>query len=466
FIIYHTFPQYMKYVHTNIISKDWKALAGFYIQVFQCKLLLPQRNLSGDWLSEGTGVKEAKLKGAHLRLPGYGTKGPTLEIFEYDKMEDQADPLPNRKGFGHLAFEVAEVNKVLEQVLALGGKAYGSVVTKSIEGLGTLTFVYVQDPEGNIIELQNWGNVLAKKDTPTALDDSEKLPKEEELPLIVKRDSEEVLLDRPTNWSTESDSDLETPRSKRALLDALQRDLDASKYDLDATKEEVKYSREDAKYQVQKTKASLQYDPDTALEVPKSKQELLAELKTEMQSSETEEVVLPKAKQTTETPPIVRKEVEKIELPPIPSNLRVEFKKDKTVVVLDLDHLKLTLPSDTLAQNLWSFSNLTHPDNTAKTFLEQLGEAYRADLVPLKKQYKADATDKENEQEWALTPRLKDSLTHFIGKCEAGRNTLEELKLEQINRSPKEWIETYENLLILTLAVEAQGGTNIRLAYL
>jgi catechol 2,3-dioxygenase-like lactoylglutathione lyase family enzyme len=456
----------MKYVHTNIISKDWKALAGFYIQVFQCKLLLPQRDLSGDWLSKGTGVKEAHIKGGHLRLPGYGKKGPTLEIFEYDKMEDPANPLPNRKGFGHLAFEVEDVNKVLEQVLALGGKAYGSVATKSIEGLGTLTFVYVQDPEGNMVELQNWGIVLSEKNTPAIEEEPVKLPKEEDEVLKVDSDKEDVVSDTPSSLNTENYSDLDAPISKRALLDELQNDLDASKHDLDATKEEVKYSKEDAKYQVQKTKANLKYDPDAALTIPKSKQELLAELKAEMKLSGNKKVELPKSKETPETPVVTTKKGPEIKLPPIPADLRVEFKKDKTVATLDLEELKLTMSSDKLAQNLWSFSNLTHPDNAEKTFLEHLGEAYRADLVPLKKHYKAEATDEENEMAWALTPRLKDSLKHFIGKCEAGINTLEELKLETINLSSKEWIETYKNLLILTLEVEAQGGTNIRLGYL
>lgn len=456
----------MKYVHTNIISKDWKALAGFYIQVFKCKLLLPQRDLSGDWLSKATGVKDAHLKGAHLRLPGYGSKGPTLEIFEYDKMEEQANPLPNRKGFGHLAFEVEDVNKVLEEVLVLGGKAYGAVATKSIPDLGTLTFVYAQDPEGNLIELQNWRTVIVKKDAPIAAEEPVKLPMEEDAVLTVESDSEDVLIDAPSSLSTEEEQDLEMPISKRALLDELQRDLDASKYDLDATKEEVKYSKEDAKYQVQKTKAGLKYDPEITLETPKSKQELLAELKAEMQISETKEVVALEIKETTQTPLVPPKKTKEVELPPIPADLRVEFKKGAKVSLLDLEGLNLTMSSDKLAQNLWSFSNLMHPDNTSKTFLEQLGEAYRADLVPLKKQYKAEATDEENEKEWALTPRLKDSLKHFIGKCGEGLNTLEELKLDHINLSPKEWVETYENLLVLTLAVEAEGGMNIRLGYL
>ena len=74
----------MKYVHTNIISKDWRKLADFYTTVFECVIVPPERNQSGDWLSKGTGVPNAHLRGAHLRLPGYGENGPTLEIYQYD----------------------------------------------------------------------------------------------------------------------------------------------------------------------------------------------------------------------------------------------------------------------------------------------------------------------------------------------------------------------------------------------
>jgi len=32
----------------------------------------------------------------------------------------------------------------------------GDLVTAEIAGAGNITFVYMTDPEGNIIELQNW----------------------------------------------------------------------------------------------------------------------------------------------------------------------------------------------------------------------------------------------------------------------------------------------------------------------
>jgi hypothetical protein len=33
----------------------------------------------------------------------------------------------------------------------------GEIVEKDYEGLGRLTAVYARDPEGNILEIQNWG---------------------------------------------------------------------------------------------------------------------------------------------------------------------------------------------------------------------------------------------------------------------------------------------------------------------
>ena len=146
----------MKYVHTNIISEDWKILADFYINVFECTPTLPERNLSGNWLDKGTGLSNASLKGIHLRLPGYGVEGPTLEIFQYDNMIEKGNVAANRKGLGHLAFHVEDVETTLNKVITFGGSAVGDIAIKRVESIGVLTFIYVIDPEENLIELQNW----------------------------------------------------------------------------------------------------------------------------------------------------------------------------------------------------------------------------------------------------------------------------------------------------------------------
>jgi len=147
----------VRYTHTNIVSKDWKSLASFYIEVFGCEPLLPERDLAGEWLAKGTGLENPHLRGQHLRLPGYGAEGPTLEIFQYDDLQERCLPIAaNRLGLGHLAFEVQNVAHVLEVVLMYGGQALGELVEREIEGVGRLAFVYATDPEGNILEIQSW----------------------------------------------------------------------------------------------------------------------------------------------------------------------------------------------------------------------------------------------------------------------------------------------------------------------
>jgi predicted enzyme related to lactoylglutathione lyase len=145
-----------KYKHTNIVAQDWEKLAGFYKEVFGCLPVPPERRLSGQWLDGGTGVKNAELSGVHLRLPGGGNEGPTLEIFQYSHSEGRPATRANREGFGHIAFEVDDVAGALQEVLSHGGSAVGKVVSRDVPGVGLLTFVYASDPEGNIIELQNW----------------------------------------------------------------------------------------------------------------------------------------------------------------------------------------------------------------------------------------------------------------------------------------------------------------------
>ena len=146
-----------KYAHTNIISENWEKLADFYIKVFDCKPVLPKRSLSGTWLEKGTAVKKANLEGVHLRLPGWGEDGPTLEIYSYNEMLEKPEPpSANRKGFGHLAFQVDDVQETLEKLISLGGTMLGEIVTKKVEGLGVVNFTYATDPEGNIIEVQKW----------------------------------------------------------------------------------------------------------------------------------------------------------------------------------------------------------------------------------------------------------------------------------------------------------------------
>ena len=147
-----------KYVHTNLIAEDWKKLAKFYTDVFGCSFLPPERDYQGDALDAGTGLKGAHLTGAHLRLPGYDANGPTLEIYNYNQLESRQMTAVNRPGFGHIAFEVDDIYEARKLVEANSGGAIGEIVTLTTKVGSKVTWCYMTDPEGNIIELQSWSN--------------------------------------------------------------------------------------------------------------------------------------------------------------------------------------------------------------------------------------------------------------------------------------------------------------------
>jgi catechol 2,3-dioxygenase-like lactoylglutathione lyase family enzyme len=146
-----------KYVHTNLIAKNWRSLADFYSRVFGCVVIPPERNLKGEALEKGTGIPGAQLQGVHLSLPGYAEGGPTLEIYTYTEMAEEGTRAVNRPGYGHIAFLVEDVTRARVFILAAGGSTLGEVVTTQVGSDRQITWCYMADPEGNGIELQSWG---------------------------------------------------------------------------------------------------------------------------------------------------------------------------------------------------------------------------------------------------------------------------------------------------------------------
>lgn len=149
-----------RYVHTNIIAKDWKQVSQFYQKVFHCSPLPDgARNIKGDWIDKMTGIPSVQIQGEHLLLPGYSEDHPTLEIFSYSQESDYNLKEINQPGFAHIAFEVDDVRATLQEVLAQGGGQIGEVAEAIYPGNLKATFVYARDIEGNIIELQSWQKI-------------------------------------------------------------------------------------------------------------------------------------------------------------------------------------------------------------------------------------------------------------------------------------------------------------------
>ncbi|HEX5039533.1 MAG TPA: VOC family protein [Candidatus Limnocylindria bacterium] len=145
-----------RYGHTNLIARDWRRLAAWYEELFGCVRVPPERDYGGADLERGTAVPDAALQGVHLRLPGHGIDGPTLEIYTFASTDGRADRTIDRPGWGHIAFAVDDVDSARRLVLDTGGRAIGEIVTLATADGRRVTWCYVADPEGNAVELQSW----------------------------------------------------------------------------------------------------------------------------------------------------------------------------------------------------------------------------------------------------------------------------------------------------------------------
>lgn len=151
----------MRFLHVNIVARDWRRLSQFYQNVFGCRPLNPQRNYSGEWISSLVGVPDVMIQGEHIECPGYGEGGPTLEIFSYVPKGGMKPLKVNDCGFAHICFEVDDIPGTLRRIVEAGGKIQSTFVEPDAERC-----IYANDPEGNIIEIHL---PMEKKDTYRAM---------------------------------------------------------------------------------------------------------------------------------------------------------------------------------------------------------------------------------------------------------------------------------------------------------
>ena len=89
------------------------------------------------------------------RMTNYCKKFGVNRYTNWQEMLEKENPVANRKGFSHIAFEVENVYEIVEKIKSLGGNMLGEIVKREISKVGIITFVYATDLEGNIIEVQN-----------------------------------------------------------------------------------------------------------------------------------------------------------------------------------------------------------------------------------------------------------------------------------------------------------------------
>lgn len=141
----------MRLLHVSLTARNAAALSNFYRQAFGFVDRRPPRRLSGEKVSRGNGLPGADIHSIWLALPR--DPGPFLEIMEFTRSMDRVAPAVNEPGYSHIAFEVLDLEVSINTVLSLGGALQGEVTNFGTPEQPCL-IVYVRDPEGNIVELE------------------------------------------------------------------------------------------------------------------------------------------------------------------------------------------------------------------------------------------------------------------------------------------------------------------------
>lgn len=140
----------VRFEQTKFLARDPESLANFYEQALDCVIVVPLQEVDRE-VSKAVGAPEATVSLTILRLPGRGDRGPVLELYSVD------GPRPEswhyQPGQGQIALEVDDLEVSIGKIVAAGGSKLGDVVEWEAPSGSRARFVYLNDPESNIIDL-------------------------------------------------------------------------------------------------------------------------------------------------------------------------------------------------------------------------------------------------------------------------------------------------------------------------
>jgi len=134
--------------HASIAVSDMDRSIKFYRVILGLHFSLPPTEESGEEVSKGVGVPNARLKYAILQTPD--NKGQ-VELVQYlNPVGKRIYRDNNDIGSMHIAFRVKDIDKAYEE-LKKNGVEFLTPPVKNPGGKGG--FVYFRDPDGVTLEL-------------------------------------------------------------------------------------------------------------------------------------------------------------------------------------------------------------------------------------------------------------------------------------------------------------------------
>ncbi len=107
--------------------------------------------LSGDKVSRGNGLPDCEIYSIWLKFPAL--EWPFLEIHQHKTTHSRGLPKVNEPGYGHLSFQIENLDNILSTIIRAGGSQIGQTTNFGTSEKPYL-IAYARDPEGNVLELE------------------------------------------------------------------------------------------------------------------------------------------------------------------------------------------------------------------------------------------------------------------------------------------------------------------------
>jgi catechol 2,3-dioxygenase-like lactoylglutathione lyase family enzyme len=132
--------------HVGIVVNDMEAAKGFFITLgFKDA---GEGTVEGDWVGRIIGLKDVKSDVAMLQAPD-GQLNIELSKFQNPAAVGDGAAPSNTYGLRHMAFQVEDLDTIVETLKSKGTELVGSVETYG----NSWKLCYVHGPEGILIEL-------------------------------------------------------------------------------------------------------------------------------------------------------------------------------------------------------------------------------------------------------------------------------------------------------------------------
>jgi catechol 2,3-dioxygenase-like lactoylglutathione lyase family enzyme len=143
-------PPSLVFHHAGLTVSDLERSLNFWRDGLGLEVLLMQEK-RGGYIEAITGEPGASVRQAHLQDPGSRVR---VELLQYLAPPGRPhEPRPRDPGTGHVGFVCSDLAGLLDRLIAHGGKPVSAPVLVDTGANAGLLAVYVRDPDGHIVEL-------------------------------------------------------------------------------------------------------------------------------------------------------------------------------------------------------------------------------------------------------------------------------------------------------------------------